>query len=109
MRHNGRAPLLASKMSPNMLSLHAGEPPMVACPDCTSWRVVRRSMLQPHRAADKITRCPGSAQRIVIDLTAVEWQTRLAIACREAGLRRGSRTEFTPRPPTPTPIHRIAA
>jgi hypothetical protein len=35
-------------------------------------------MLWPHRADDGKTRCPGSGQRVVIDLTFEEWEARLA-------------------------------
>ncbi|MEV4161445.1 hypothetical protein [Nonomuraea dietziae] len=109
MRHNGRPPILASSMSPNLISLHVGEHPTAACPDCHAWRMVRRGMLWPHRADDGVSRCPGSGQRIVIDLTTIEWLSRVKVACRDANTRHGSRTQRKPTPPTPPPVHRMAA
>ncbi|RNL83568.1 hypothetical protein [Halostreptopolyspora alba] len=88
VRHNRRPVIPASELRPNQLSLYPGEPTMVACPDCGAWRVLRRSMVAPHRAADGNTRCPGSAQRIRLDLTPGAWLARLRIAETQAGLRR---------------------
>ncbi|GII03091.1 hypothetical protein Pta02_50990 [Planobispora takensis] len=109
MRHNRRPPLLASAMPPNHLNLRPGERLMAVCPDCNRWRLIRRSMLWPHRTDDGTTRCPGSAQRVIIDLTPTQWLARLAMACRQAATRRTRRIQLAPQPPTPTPIHRLTA
>ena len=108
MRHNGRLLLAVSELPPNLLMLTPGSPPVLACPDCGTWRVPRRGMLPAHRAADGVSRCAGSGQRVRIDLTPAQWQARLASAVREAGLRRGSRVHRGARPPVPPPVFRIA-
>ncbi|KWX02748.1 hypothetical protein TH66_13470 [Carbonactinospora thermoautotrophica] len=109
MRHNGRPVLLASTLPPNRVSLYPGERPQVACPDCGRWRFLRRGMLVPHRADDGVSRCPGSAQRVVIDLTPAEWQARLREAARHAGQRRSMRVQRKPQPPVPPPVFRMRA
>ena len=63
MRHNGRPVLVASELTPNLLMLYPGERPVLACPGCGTWRVLRRGMLPAHRAEDGVRRCPGSGQR----------------------------------------------
>jgi hypothetical protein len=108
MRPNGRPVLAASELAPNLLMLVPGARPVLACPDCGTWRVPRRSMLPAHRAADGVTRCSGSGQLVRIDLTPAEWQARLHAAVREAGLRHGSRVHRGARPPVPPPVFRIA-
>ena len=90
VRHNGRPPLAASTLAPNLLMLSPGSRPVLACPDCGTWRVPRRGMLPAHRGSDEVARCPGSGQRVTIDLTPAEWQARLNAAAREAGRRRGA-------------------
>jgi len=89
MRHNGRPAMPASDFTPNMITLYPGEPPTAACPDCQRWRGLHRGMLAPHRADDGMTRCPGSGQRVRIDLTPTEWQKRLREARRETATRTG--------------------
>lgn len=88
MRHNGRAPVMASRLPPDQVNLRPGELLTVACPFCGRWRRVKRHMLWPHRAHDGATRCPGSGQRMVIDLASQEWMRRLEVARRS--LRRAA-------------------
>jgi hypothetical protein len=106
-RHNGRPPLAASELPPSLLMLAPGTRPVVACPDCGTWRVPARGMLPAHRAADEITRCGGSGQRIRVDLTTAEWQARLAAAVRETGQRHPTRVHRTGRPPAAPPVFRL--
>lgn len=127
MRHNGQPVVLASSLPPNRISLFAGEPVMVACPFCDRWRGLRRRMITPHDVpGEEFTRCPGSGQRIHVDVSSVEWQRRLREACGEASTRSGawaarrvasgavSRTSGrklvrrSAAPPAPTPVMRIA-
>jgi hypothetical protein len=98
MRHNGRPVIAVSTLTPNRISMHPGELPAVACPICGRWRRVKRAMLWPHRAADGASRCPGSGQRIKIDLTPGEWLARLEAARRSvrraASLQRATEQAF---------------
>ena len=84
MRHNGRPAVAVSMLPPNRVSLRPGEPVAVACPICGRWRRVKRQMLWPHRADDGLTRCPGSGQRVRVDLVPGEWLARLESARRSA-------------------------
>ncbi len=65
--------MLVSTVPPDRVNLRPGELVAVACPVCGRWRRVKRHMLWPHRAADGLTRCLGSGQRIQIDLLPGEW------------------------------------
>ena len=109
MRHNGRPVLVASELTPNLLMLYPGERPVVACPGCGTWRVPRRGMLPAHRAGDGVRRCPGSGQRVRIDLTAAQWLAGLQVAAREVARRRATRVHRTPQPVPAPPVFRIAA
>lgn len=84
MRHNGRPVVCVSSLSPDRVNLRPGELVAIACPVCGRWRRLHRGMLFPHRAADGTTRCPGSGQRIRVDLSAGEWLRRLRAAERAA-------------------------
>ncbi|MCA1221406.1 hypothetical protein [Streptomyces sp. 8L] len=92
-------------MSPKHLNLREGEPRLVVCPDCESWCGLERSMIKPHRdgteaptrarryVGDKPSRgrrCPGSAQRIVFDVTSEQWGERLLEAETTASARRST-------------------
>ncbi|WP_030895898.1 hypothetical protein [Streptomyces sp. NRRL F-5053] len=116
MRHNGRTPIAASAMRPEHLSLREGEPRLAVCPDCHTWHRLTRSMIKPHRDSaptqkpderryfgDKPAggrRCPGSAQRITIDITPEEWSERLLAAETTAAGRRTTRPIRKPRAQT---------
>ena len=109
MRNNGRPALLASATIPSLLMLYPGTRPVVACPDCGTWRVPRRGLLPAHRAADEHSRCPGSGQRVTIDLTPVQWMESLRVAAREVAGRRGTTVRRSGRLPIPQPLFRLAA
>jgi len=98
MRHNGRPAVAISTLPPGKVSLMPGEPVMLACLICGKWRRVARRMLWPHRAADAVTRCPGSGQRLVLDLSPGDWAIRLEAARREGrravSLNRAVRAEL---------------
>jgi hypothetical protein len=118
MRHNGRPAIKASTMRPENLNLREGEPRMVVCPDCNTWRRLTRSMIHPHRGGvdqprpedrryrDDVSvarpsngrRCDGSGQRIDIDLTPEQWSQRLLAAESTASSRRTTRPVRKPRP-----------
>ncbi|MEV7003322.1 hypothetical protein AB0N62_37435 [Streptomyces sp. NPDC093982] len=117
MRHNGRAPIKASSLRPENLNLREGEKSVV-CPDCNAWRRLTRSMIRPHRdgveqpkpeerryrdasPATRLSngrRCPGSAQRIEIDLTLEQWSGQLLAAETTASGRRTTNPVRKPRP-----------
>ena len=109
MRDNGRPTLLASTTIPSLLMLYQGTRPVVACPDCGTWRVPRRGMLLAHRAADEHSRCPGSGQRVTIDLTPVQWMENMRVAVREAAGHRGTTVRRSGNPPVPQPVFRLVA
>ncbi|MGW2393945.1 hypothetical protein ACWCYK_31305 [Streptomyces lydicamycinicus] len=118
MRHNGRAPILASQMRPEHLNLRDGEPRMAVCPDCRTWHRLTRSMIMPHRDGVAVPkdgsrryrddtaphkpsngrRCPGSAQRIDLDITPEQWGEQLLAAETTAAGRRTARPIRKPRP-----------
>lgn len=84
MRHNGRPAVAVSTLPPDQVNLRPGELVTVSCPDCGRSRRVKRKTLWPHRAHDGVTRCPGSGQRVVFDMTPGEWLVRLEAARRSA-------------------------
>ncbi|MFJ6792022.1 hypothetical protein [Streptomyces angustmyceticus] len=118
MRHNGRDPLRASQMRPEHLNLRENEPRMAVCPHCRTWHRLNRSMIMPHRAGVPTPtdgprryrddtaphkpstgrRCPGSAQRIDIDITPEQWGEQLLAAETTAAGRRTTRPIRKPRP-----------
>ncbi|WP_381805497.1 hypothetical protein [Streptomyces niveus] len=116
MRHNGRTPIKASEMRPEHLNLREGEPRMAVCADCSTWHRLTRSMIAAHRdgvPVDKTgdrryfgdkpaggRRCPGSAQRVVIDISVEQWGEKLLDAETTAASRRTSRPIRKPRPQT---------
>jgi hypothetical protein len=108
MRDNGRPALLASTAIPSLLMLYPGTRPVVACPDCGTWRMPRRGMLPAHRGADEHSRCPGSGQRVTIDLTPVQWMESLRVAVREAAGRRGTTVRRHHNLPVLRPVFRLA-
>jgi hypothetical protein len=130
MRHNGRAPIKASTLRPEHLNLREGETRMVVCPDCSTWHRLTRSMIHPHRdgvaqpkpegrryrdASVKAKplngrRCPGSGQRIEVDMTVEQWTERLLTAESTASSRRTTNPVRKPRPqPAPATAQMNAA
>ncbi|MGI5262470.1 hypothetical protein [Streptomyces angustmyceticus] len=108
MKDNGRKPLLASKIRPDLINLRDGEQRTIVCGDCGRWRAIRRSMVKPHRITmdsnkpkktgsgveEYVPRCLGSGQRIQFDITPEQWQARydkLADRRQDQGMNPGSR------------------
>ena len=94
MMHNGRAVMLASMMRPDQVNLRPGEVRSVVCPDCGRVRRLVRGMVCAHndeRRADQglWARCPGSGQRVRVDLSPAQWAGALA-AQRRAWLACGT-------------------
>ncbi|MGH3377656.1 MAG: hypothetical protein ACRDS0_03840 [Pseudonocardiaceae bacterium] len=109
MRHNNRPKILASALPAHQLSLHPGESRSYVCGDCGRWTLLHRGVALTHRTADGMTRCPGSGQRIVCDITPVLWAARVAAEQRDAGLRRAGHVHRTAKPPAPPAVHQLAA
>lgn len=109
MRHNGRPRLLASTLA---LTRIDPETRTVVCPRCETWRGLTRSIIRVHSeptASDKVqgSRCPGSGQRITMDVTVEEWRRRLVDGERDAGSRRATRVAYKPAPPAPPTLTRL--
>lgn len=115
-----QTPLRVSKHPLYLIDL-AGDAPMLACPECRTWLVVTGGMLPPHRsdhrpdqperdhAGPRRPRCAASRRPVVLDLLPSAWASQSVIGARDAGMRHGSRTEFSPTPPIPAPVFRLAA
>ncbi|GAA1540730.1 hypothetical protein GCM10009730_57320 [Streptomyces albidochromogenes] len=130
MRHNSRAAIKASTMRPEHLNLRDTEPHMAVCPDCSTWHRLKRAMITPHRdnvgvpdkkdeprryRDDAVSskpsggrRCPGSAQRIELDITAEQWAERLLKAESTVAARRTARPIRKPQPVIPATVSRLA-
>jgi hypothetical protein len=121
MRHNGRPVIIASKIVPNLVSMTEQGHALVGCPDCGCWKSIKRGMITAHRGPEEPgadawpaefrpprQRCPGSGQRIRLDLTYDQWRARLAEASRRAGQRRRTRVIPRPKPPMAPPVHHLA-
>lgn len=112
IRTNGQAPLLASQMYPNKITIGARET-RAACPVCDCWHRLGRGgrgssgrLLWPHTANDGI-RCPGSGQPIVVNLSQAEWLARLDEAIRDAARIRAARVHPKAQPPVAPPLCRM--
>ncbi|MER6364442.1 hypothetical protein [Kitasatospora sp. NPDC001527] len=122
MRHNGRPALKASQIRSTHITLHPSEPVTVVCTDCGTWRKLTRSMIPAHRSTDlgrdllgadgrqirRDARCPGSGQRIEMDLMVARWVTQVEDGLAEVAARRPTtvlRKVPTPKPPA---LHQLA-
>lgn len=136
MRHNQLPPLLASDLAPTQITLDPGLPRQIVCPNCGTWRRLTRGMVTAHRAGEtssrparliqdratttlveapayRAPRCPGSGQRITINLTPEAWRTALdahhdrhAAAAQDPAGRTPSRVK--PLTTTPTDDSQLA-
>jgi hypothetical protein len=110
MYDNGRPAILASTL-PYAAHAPEGQPKVVACPDCGTFRLVKRHLITQHPAADELADCPGSYQLITFDVTAEQdaalcarrQAAQLADAPKVA-LRRSARTQLKPTAPLPRPV-----
>ncbi|WP_327071885.1 hypothetical protein [Kitasatospora sp. NBC_01302] len=122
MRHNGRPVLKASKIRPSDITLYLGEPVTVVCGDCRTWRQLTRSMIPAHRSTDlgrslrddegnlikRDTRCPGSGQRIEVDLKPAQWAARIEDGLTEVASRRPTKVLRKVKAPQPAAVLQIA-
>lgn len=81
---NGRAPRWASQMRPNELSLRPGEPAQAVCGDCGTWQLLRHACVAGHGDGAG-SKCPGSRQKIKLDVSKPEWLMLYADAVAETG------------------------
>jgi hypothetical protein len=105
----GRPPLRASELPPNQVMLYPGEPRAVVCPGCGRWLVPHDGGLRRHATGVFSTRtCPETGRRVWFDISAAQWAAELAVAVREAALRRGSTVHHGARAPVAPPVHRLS-
>ena len=109
MRHNGRPALLASKLPASNLNVRPGESRSVVCPDCGTWRLLRRGLIFPHRSTDEKTRCPGSAQRITLNVPLATIETRQWAETANVNQRRPTRVQLKAPAPIAPPVFRVKA
>ncbi|MER0443198.1 hypothetical protein ABR738_01160 [Streptomyces sp. Edi4] len=113
MRHNGRPALLATEIPPQNLNLRDDEHKSIVCPDCDRWHPLYRMMIKTHHLdresrGGRAPRCPGSAQRIKMNMTVEEWGAKLLDAERVAVSRRSAQQFYKPLPSAPVPVSRMA-
>lgn len=119
MKPSSLPALTASTMKPGHLDLRVGAPSSIVCPDCGTWRHLKRRMIWPHRL-DRTTsggptlRCPGSARLVDLDLTVEQWQakrakakSRLADVDVDAGSRNGTRVKRQRTEVAPAVMHLV--
>ena len=107
---NGRPKQLLSRMDLDHISLPAGRRPRLVCAVCQTWQEWRRGMVVGHATrADAEVKCPGSHQRVEIDITPEQLRERRAAAVAHAdAIARSPREGFQQAPPVPPAVHQIA-
>lgn len=108
-------PYLARELKPQDLNLRDGEQPMIRCPECGTWRFLKRSMIKTHHPGqedlekgERAPRCPGSARLVdFTGLTVEQWGAALVEGDLEAGARRSRQQFHKPAPPAGQAVHRL--
>ncbi|MGY0466907.1 hypothetical protein ACW14Y_42610 (plasmid) [Kitasatospora sp. cg17-2] len=90
MRSNSRPALRLSTLRPNQIEMTPGLPASLVCPDCSVWRRINRSKVQPHFLDDGTTYCPASAQRVEKDVTPERWAAQIEEGVAETAARRAT-------------------
>ncbi|KUN75368.1 hypothetical protein [Streptomyces griseoruber] len=118
---NRREALKLSSMAPEDFNVRPGEAKSIACPDCRTWRrimgdkvlKIREHCISDHVAeGEKHVTCPGSDQRVVIDIDVRRWQSEQNRLLRDAmpqENRRAARQFYKPLPAPAAPVSRIKA
>lgn len=75
MRPSHLPPYLVSELRSQDINLRDGERRTIRCPECRTWRMIRRGMVWTHHPEGE--RCSGSARRVVVDITVEQWERRL--------------------------------
>lgn len=109
MRHNSRPTILASTINASDLNVRPGETPSAVCPECGAWRIIRRGMIFARQMATGTARCPGSGQRIKLDIPLATLESREWGEVAQANQRRPTRIQLKASAPTVPPVFRLAA
>jgi hypothetical protein len=121
-RLNRRPRRAASSLPITHLDLTAGQRPSAVCGDCGTWRLLHDTvripgphlvrMIAPHPTRSGRALCPGSSQRIVLDVAPERWQQamdRLASRMETRGCdpatRQGTTLVKKPAPKAPAVLH----
>ncbi|CNE77488.1 Uncharacterised protein [Mycobacterium tuberculosis] len=110
---NGRRTLLASRIPLDQISMPADGRARLVCPDCGTWQSWKRGLIKAHplcpdEAASP--KCPGSHQRVLIDVTADQLREMRAGAAAHAwAIARSPRKGYQQAPPVAPAVHQIAA
>jgi hypothetical protein len=100
-----RSPILVSTLAPGTYSL-AAERRSIVCPDCQTWRRVRKGAIFPHNDERGAT-CESSRRAVWFDLDAQQeavGRFTLELAGHDAAQRRRTRTHVKPKPEIPVPV-----
>ena len=106
MRKDIRPVLLASTLPACDVEVRPGERPVVVCPVCGTWRLVREGRIFPHPGLDG-RRCAESARRFALDVSLARLEADQRAAVAHAAQRRGSRVHCKPAPPVAPPVFRL--
>jgi hypothetical protein len=103
-------------LKPQDLNLRDGEKRQIRCPECETWRFLKRSMIETHhpgqedlRKGERAPRCPGSARLVdFTGLTVEQWGAALVEGDLEASARRSVQQFHKPSTPVGQAVHRLA-
>ncbi|GLZ09685.1 hypothetical protein Acsp03_71510 [Actinomadura sp. NBRC 104412] len=91
----------------------AGRSPRLVCPDCGTWQSWKRGMIKAHplwESEPASPKCPGSHQRVFLDLTSEQLsELRAGAAAHARAIARSPRDGYQQAPPVPPAVHQIAA
>ncbi|WP_053651261.1 hypothetical protein [Streptomyces sp. XY431] len=108
MRSNSRPALRLSTLRPHQIEMTPGLPSSLVCPDCSVWRRINRSKIQPHFLDDETTYCPASAQRVEKDVTPEQWAAQIEEGVAETAARTATTVLKKVKAPKPQAILHIA-
>lgn len=110
---NGRRTVLTSRIPLDQISMPVGRSPRLLCKDCGTWQTWKRGLVKAHPLwPDEAgsPKCPGSHQRVFVDLTPDQLQELRAGASAHArAVARTAREGYQQAPPAAPAVHQIAA
>ncbi|WP_433474941.1 hypothetical protein ACQPZP_40735 [Spirillospora sp. CA-142024] len=110
---NGRRTLLASRIPLDQILMPEGRSPRLVCPDCGTWQIWKRGLVKAHALCpdEAISpKCPGSHQRVLVDLTSDQLrELRAGAAAHARAIARSPRDGYQQSPPAAPSVHQIAA